>query len=120
MLAAAYASAPEPQLGQPFELRASETAAIDGLRVSFEGVGEDSRCPTGVQCVWAGDAAAAFALEISPAAAVHRTLHTNGRFERQVEYEGFVIRLEDIKPYPKDGATIAPADYRAVLVVTRR
>jgi hypothetical protein len=30
------------------------------------------------------------------------------------------VRLEDIKPYPKQGASIAPDSYRATLVVTRR
>jgi hypothetical protein len=49
-----------------------------------------------------------------------RTLHTHGRFERQVTVDAFVVRLEDIKPYPKEGAAIAPGDYRATLVVTRR
>jgi hypothetical protein len=56
----------------------------------------------------------------APAAVQHRTLHTNGRFERQVTVDAFVVRLEDIKPYPKEGAAIAPGDYRATLVVTRR
>jgi hypothetical protein len=51
---------------------------------------------------------------------MHRTLHTNGRFERETEYDGLVVRLEDIKPYPKEGATIRPDDYRATLVVTKR
>lgn len=120
LLAMGYASAFQSPPGQPLELKVAETATVDGLRIAFEGVGEDSRCPTGVQCVWAGDAAAAFALEKPPAAAVHRTLHTSGRFERQTEYEGLVVRLDDIKPYPKDGATIAPGDYRATIVVTRR
>jgi hypothetical protein len=120
LAAAAHAAVAEPELGRPFELTPSEVATVQGLRVTFEGVGEDSRCPTGAQCVWAGDAAAAFTLDKAPAAAVHRTLHTNGRFERQTDYEGFVIRLEDITPYPKDGATIAPDGYRATIVVTRR
>ena len=50
---------------------------------------------------------------------MQRTLHTHGRYERQAALDGVVVRLENIKPYPKDGATIAPGDYRATLVVTR-
>jgi hypothetical protein len=110
----------EPELGRPFDMKPSEVVTIEGLRVTFEGVGEDSRCPTGVQCAWAGDAAAAFTLEKPPAPALHRTLHTNGRFERQTTADAFIVRLEDIKPYPKDGVTTAPEDYRATLVVSRR
>ena len=117
---AAPHTAPEPELGRPFEIKAAETVAIQGLRITFEGVSEDSRCPTGVQCVWAGDAAATLTLEKPPAAAEQRTLHTNGRFEQQTALDNFVIRLEDVRPYPREGVAIAPGDYRAALVVTRR
>jgi hypothetical protein len=120
LVVAVLASAAEPELGHPFEMKPDEVVTIQGLRITFEGVTDDSRCPTGVQCVWAGDAAAAFTLEKPPAAAEHRTLHTNGRFERQVTIDTFVVRFDDLKPYPKRGATIAPTDYRATLVVTRR
>lgn len=120
MIAAVHAAAAEPELGRPFDVKPAEVVTIQGLRITFEGVAEDSRCPTGTQCAWAGDAAATFTLEKPPAAARHSTLHTNGRFERHVTVDAFVVRLEDIKPYPKEGAAIAPGDYRATLVVTRR
>ena len=70
--------------------------------------------------MWAGDAAASFTLEKPPAAAEQRTLHTSGRFEQQADYDTFVVRLEDVKPYPRDGVEIAARDYLATLVVTRR
>ena len=38
----------------------------------------------------------------------------------ELDSDGLVVRLEDIKPYPKEGATIRPDDYRATLVVTKR
>ena len=110
----------EPQLDRPFEVKAAEVAIVHGLRITFEGVSEDSRCPEGVSCVWAGDAAATFTLEKPPAAALQRTLHTSGRFARQTELDDFIIQLEDVRPYPKEGATIAPGDYRATLLVKRR
>ena len=120
LVVAAHAGAAEPELGHPFDMKPDEVVTIQGLRITFEGVTNDSRCPTGVQCMWAGDAAAAFTLEKPPAAAQQRTLHTNGRFEREITVDAFVVRLDDVKPYPKEGATIAPADYRSTLVVTRR
>lgn len=118
--AAALVAAAEPELGRPFDVKPAEMMTIQGLRITFEGVSEDSRCPTGAQCMWAGDAAATFTLEKPPATPVHRTLHTNGRFEQQTDCDGFVVKLEDIKPYPKEGAAIRPDDYRATLVVTKR
>jgi len=120
LTAALRGGAPEPEIGRPFDMKPDETVTLDGLTITFHGIGDDSRCPTGVTCVWAGDATAAFTFEKAPAAAMQRTLHTNGRFERQTDYDRFVIRLEDVRPYPKSSATIARADYRAALVVTRR
>ena len=114
------AGAREPSLGRPFDVKAAEVATVEGLRITFEGVSEDSRCPMGVQCVWAGDAAATFTLEKPPAAAEQRTLHTSARFEQQTDYDSFVVRLEDVKPYPRDGVEIAPRDYLATILVTRR
>jgi hypothetical protein len=115
-----YSAVSDQEPGKTFEVKAAEVVTIDGLRITFEGVSEDSRCPTGVQCVWAGDAAATFTLEKPPAAAEPRTLHTNGRYERQTNYDNFTVRLEDLKPYPKEGGSIAPGDYRATLIITRR
>jgi len=120
VLLAVHAAGAAPELGQPFDLKPAEVASIEGLEITFEGVSEDSRCPRGTQCAWAGDAAASFTLQKPPAAMLQRTLHTNGRFERQIEIDGFVVRLEDVKPYPKDGGAIAPGDYRVTVVVTRR
>ena len=117
LVAGAQVASPEREPGRPFEMKPAETVTIQGVRLTFDGVTDDSRCPTGAQCVWAGDAAAWFNLENSPDA--RRTLHTNGRFERQAEFAGFVVRLEDIKPYPKLGETIAAGDYRATLIVTK-
>src|SRR5262245_19271212 len=117
---ASHSAVSEPEFAQPFDLKVSEAVTLQGLKITFEGVSEDSRCPTGVQCVWAGDAAATFTLERPPAAALQCTLHTNGRFERQTDYDTFVVKLEDIKPYPKQNSGIASGDYRATLIVTRR
>src|SRR4029434_7853496 len=119
-IASPQTAAREPEFGRPFEIKAAELVVLQGLQITFEGVSEDSRCPTGVQCVWAGDAAATFTLEKRPAAALQITLHTNGRFEQQTEYDDFIVRLQDVRPYPKEGFEIAAGDYRATLVVTRR
>ena len=46
-IAAAVAAAAEPGLGRPFDVKPAEAVTIEGLRITFEGVAEDSRCPTG-------------------------------------------------------------------------
>lgn len=110
--------APAPKRGEPFEVKAGDTRRLadDTLSVRFDGVTDDSRCPVGVQCVWEGDAVVQLTLERPPAAAEARVLHTSQRFERETEYAGLVVRLVDLQPVPREGATIAPEDYRVTLV----
>ena len=38
------------------QLELGETGTSDGLTITFEAVTGDSRCPEGVECVWAGEA----------------------------------------------------------------
>ena len=49
-------------LAESFKLRVGQTAAITGtnVRVKFDRVVADSRCPIDVQCVWAGSASIVF------------------------------------------------------------
>jgi hypothetical protein len=116
----AAAAVAEPELGRPFDVKPAEVVTIQGLRITFEGIAADSRCPTGAECMWAGDAVATFTLEKPPSAAQHRPLHTSDRFDRQADVDAFVVRLEDVKPYPKEGAAISADDYRVTLIVRRR
>ena len=47
-----------PGLGEEFTLSAGEEAVIkgEGLKVQFESLVEDGRCPPEVKCVWQGNA----------------------------------------------------------------
>jgi hypothetical protein len=107
----------EAQLGKPIELKPGESAAVAGLTVGFQGVSEDSRCPTGVQCIWEGDAAVEVMLEKPPAAKATRALHTSARHGRELKYEGLKIRLTDLTPQPKESVTTDAREYRLTLVV---
>ncbi|MDT5293210.1 MAG: hypothetical protein QOJ76_90, partial [Acidobacteriota bacterium] len=46
------------RVGREFKIKVGRQVTLkgDGLRVRFVAVGNDSRCPEGVTCVWAGDA----------------------------------------------------------------
>ena len=48
----------DPELGQEFTLRAGQEVLLkgEGLKVRFDSVVEDGRCPPEVQCVWQGNA----------------------------------------------------------------
>lgn len=44
------------QLNQPFTLKLNQSAAIESekLKLTYAALLEDSRCPAGAQCIWAG------------------------------------------------------------------
>ncbi len=108
------------QLGQQFELRVGGSATVSGenLTVSFQGVPSDSRCHTGVQCVWAGNAVVQVVLSQGGKAA---GLELNTNLEPKTgTYLNYEIELVSLAPYPsaKSGA-ISQSQYRATFVVTK-
>jgi hypothetical protein len=107
-------------VGEPFTLAPAQTAQVEGtgLAVTFESVSADSRCPADVTCVWEGDAVVL--VTVRPAASTPSELHTSGRYASQVEAGDFRVRLVELKPVPRSGASPAPGEYRATLVVTRK
>lgn len=109
----------DADLGKVFELQSGQLAKIRtaGLTIDFDRVAEDSRCPTGVQCVWEGDAQ----IELTVSSSSGReslVLHTSRRFEREVVFDGWKIVLTDLKPRPREDVTLAAEAYRATLIVT--
>jgi len=108
----------DARVGQTFRLRAGATARLDnGVLVFFRGATDDSRCPTDVQCVWAGDAT----LHLR-AASTRRdtwttlTLHTDV-LPRSGDFDGRTLTVVDLAPGPRAGQRIATGDYVAILRV---
>lgn len=108
------------QLGQQFELRVGGQATIAGenLTVSFQGVPSDSRCPTGVQCVWAGNAVVQVVLSQGGKAA---GLELNTNLDPKTgSYLNYEIELVGLAPYPTaKGGAISQSQYRATFVVRK-
>ncbi len=106
------ATAPsEVAAGQEFTLAPGTAALADGLRVGFERVVSDSRCPADVVCAWAGEVV----VEVSAGGGDARQLRPGESFTTG----GHRVRLVRVEPYPASASPIAPQDYRATLVVDR-
>jgi len=113
-------AAPKPaRLGQPFELASGETALVGGadLRVTFNSVKEDSRCPSGAACIWEGDGVARISVVQDAREGSSIELHTNARFSTNDTYGSYRITLVDLAPYPKVNQTIDAKSYVARLEV---
>jgi hypothetical protein len=107
-------------LGVPFDLGVGEGATVngEGLTVTFNGVGEDSRCPIDVQCEWEGDAEVDVTLSRSGSTPLNTVLHTT-LTPQSVSYNGYTVTLNDLDPDPVSTGTIDPDDYVATFTVTK-
>mgnify|MGYP005836882441 CR=1 FL=1 len=108
----------EAVLGQPFTLRAGQTARVEELQVSFTRVLEDSRCPADLVCVWAGNAKVEIELTFSGAG--RSTVTLNSTLDPlEISFAGYIVRYVDLEPYPRSTRSIDPQAYRLTLIVSR-
>lgn len=92
--------------GQSFSIDVGETVHVtgEGLRVSYQGVIQDSRCPSGVQCVVAGNAIVAVSLFKTGSSPASLTLNTDG--PRTAQYLNYTIELVGLGPGGSSPATL--------------
>ena len=117
---AAHPSQPSRPLGQPFDLKAGTSAVVaDGLKLTFDRVRADSRCPLDALCIQAGEAIVVLTLSQSAAAQAEREVRTTAALS-EASYLSYVIKLVALAPYPRSTQQIRPEDYVATLTVDRR
>ncbi|MBN1161444.1 MAG: hypothetical protein JXA17_05820 [Dehalococcoidales bacterium] len=108
-------------LGQEFTLPVGKTATIESesLSIQFVGVISDSRCPEGVECIWAGEANCRLHFTIAGSPAEMVVAQPGGGDVAARDY--FIQYKIDfrLEPYPQEGQTIAPSDYRLIMRVTK-
>ncbi|HSM14607.1 MAG TPA: hypothetical protein VLA66_11125 [Thermoanaerobaculia bacterium] len=108
---------PEPEDGG-FVLAVGEQArAGDGpLLVRFVRVVEDSRCPTGVTCVWAGRAVVEVAASLEDREVPERNLELEVG-AAPAELYGWRLAAARLDPHPRAEERTATEDYRLELAV---
>jgi hypothetical protein len=107
-------------LGTPFDMKIGTTALVPGgLRVRFDAVASDSRCPINATCVHAGEAVVVMTFSERSRARVQQELRTNPTGS-QVTHADYTISLMELQPYPFAGHPTPPSDYVATVTVTRR
>jgi hypothetical protein len=90
------------------------------LRIKFIVVESDSRCPTDVKCVWAGNAAVKLQLSgLGKSQSVTLNTSQAGQFVSETIYQGYKVKLVDLSPRPLSTQKIAPSDYQATLLVIK-
>ena len=114
-------STPEAPLGPEFTLRSAESVRIAGtaLVLTFDRVTEDSRCPTDVNCIWAGNAVVRLATRVAGVTHGPIELHTTTADKRETPVDGYRVQLVRLMPTRTQGTTITQDQYIATLTVVR-
>ena len=110
------------RLGQEFNLRAGQRAAVEGegFGVRFVSVENDSRCPVDATCVWQGNAEVLIEAEAGGSPAVLK-LNTHGgdKFPKEGRHRQYSVGLVALAPQPRREQGIKAADYVATLLIRK-
>lgn len=100
-----------------FSITQKTTCLKKGHQLVLEKVLQDSRCPEGTNCIWAGEAEIIIAVYENKKGVDEKTLAINSKkavenlqwFSEQ--YPSKKIKSVQLLPYPKEGTPIDPKSY---------
>ena len=109
------------RLNKEFAVRLGQSATVRGagLRAEFVSVLEDSRCPKGVDCIWAGNGK--ISLRLAKAGRAPATVELNTDLEpKSASYLEYEVVLVKLAPYPQADEPAGRKRYVATLLVRRK
>jgi hypothetical protein len=112
----------QTELGKEFTLAIGQKAVIsvEDLSVKLTDIVGDSRCPSGVTCIWAGQVSCV--LDITQKGKTYQDVITasGGASDYgEATYQNYIVRFR-VDPYPQSGKTIKKSDYRLVITINKQ
>lgn len=113
-------AAPGQDVNAEIVIPVGQTVSVPGssIRVYFEKVVGDSRCPADAVCIQGGDAIVRIAVSSGSRSAQGYDLHTGDM--KPVQHDDLTIALVQLQPYPFSSRPIDPGEYRVTLRVSGR
>jgi hypothetical protein len=108
------------RLGQAFELSLDQTATVESENLELRLIGiNDSRCPSDVQCAWAGEVTTTVTVTKGgiPIGTVELTQQPGASSAVMQAVDGYSLELMDVLPHPKTEG-FDPMTYHATLRLT--
>jgi hypothetical protein len=107
------------------QIRYGQEVLVPGynFKIKFVAVPEDSRCPTGVNCIWAGNVRVLLHVAKAKSKPVKVELDLNPRDSphgQTANYGNYKLKLLGVDPYPVDGQQRAAKDYTVTLDVSKK
>jgi hypothetical protein len=109
----------EAQTGQQQKIQINKQKKFSrsNLTVKFVSLIEDSRCPIGTNCIWAGNAK--IKIEVGKGRS-KKTFEVNTNIgAKGAAYDGYQIELVALTPVPKENIRINKNGYVATFAVSR-
>lgn len=104
-----------------FDLTVSQTGCELEAKVciTLDSIFDDSRCPTGVQCIWEGNAKVKLTLSYGGKkfTTILDIQPNSNYYTNDVTIEGYKVKLQKLSPYPTNDKKIKLTDYKALLLV---
>lgn len=127
LLAASACSSPNEPGGvfrTEVTLRPGQVTAVAStpLRIGFDRVASDSRCPATALCIQSGDALVVFNVSIGDQGAAEIRLRTVGGTTGQdliASVAGYELSIAGLQPYPETTTPIPSTDYRVTVSIER-
>lgn len=94
-----------------------KTAKKSRLKIKFIEVVEDSRCPVGVDCIWAGNAKVKVKI-IGARSSKEFEFNTNSGPKGDT-FDGWSIVIDELTPAPHANKPLDPKSYKAKFTITR-
>ena len=110
------------KLASPFPLRVNQIAVIESenLKLKLLAVKNDSRCPSGVQCIWPGLVEIVITVTRDNQDTELILINQEGDADSASQtFDDYLIKLIEVTPYPQKNQTIEIEDYNATLVISR-
>jgi hypothetical protein len=96
------------------------------LQIKFNRIVEESRCPEGVDCIWAGVAVSEIEITEKTAKPILLNLATTDMqtrgYQKSTDFNGYTITLQNVSPYPtaKRGAQDLKGIYKISISVQKK
>lgn len=105
---------------QKFTLRVGQQKRVANgdLRIKFVSVMEDSRCPVGVDCIWAGNAQIKVLVTDRRGETKEMLINTNSGVQGD-QHAGYAVNLVSLTPEPTQKGKPTKSSYRATFTVAR-
>ncbi len=119
-LAACSGLGKQANLGQEFSLAIGQSVTIpsEKMTIEFIAVTADSRCPSGAQCIWAGEAECTINISLNKNEQTVTLIQPGGGSSVSTKIEGYSLSFI-LNPYPQLGQQIENRDYRLVLTINK-